>query len=85
VTSVIHRQAPIAPAITWADYSILADRLVRIPPCPQPAKVVRAADEHVQSEHWLLHSAASSLNHLALVLQAAADRLEQPAELANAN
>ena len=85
VTSVATRQAPIVPATTWADYSVFADRVAHTPPCPQPARVHRASGDRVQSGHWLLHSAASSLNHLALVLQAAADRLEQPAELANAN
>jgi hypothetical protein len=90
VTGLANRQAPIVPAITWADYSSFADRVVRTPPRPQPARVERAAaalqgQGRVQSGHWLLHSAASSLNHLALVLQAAADRLEQPVELATAH
>jgi hypothetical protein len=77
---VADRQTPITPSITWADYLNFADSMNSLHSSPQPAKVELAAQGHVQSGHWLLHSAASSLNHLALLLQAAADRLEQPAE-----
>ena len=85
VASVASRQAPDMASIAWSDYLTFAESVTTLPPPPQPAKVELAAEGHVQSGHWLLHSAASSLNRLALVLQAAADRLEPPAEYASAH
>jgi hypothetical protein len=73
------------PQVTWTDYSAFADGLVHLTASPQSARVELVGGEHVQSSHWLLHSAASSLNHLAMLLQAAADRLQQPQELAIAH
>jgi len=80
VVRIADRGAAATPSITWFDYSNFADSVISSSCSPQSAKEELVADGHVQSGHWLLHSAASSLNHLALVLQAAADRLHHRAE-----
>jgi hypothetical protein len=89
VTTIASWQTLDMPSLAWSDYLSFADSVITVPPSPQAAKVVlaaeEAAEEHVQSGHWLLHSAASSLNRMGLLLHAAADCLTQRAEYASAN
>jgi hypothetical protein len=67
--------------VSWEEYAALLEATRGPQETPRPA-TIRSAAEHVQSGHWLLHSAASSLNHLALLLETAAQRLERPAAAA---
>jgi len=68
--------------VSWDEYAELIEAASGQQVALQPATIRLSPSEHVQSGHWLLHSAASSLNHLALLLEMAARHLEQPAAVA---
>jgi hypothetical protein len=71
--------------VSWDEYAELIEAAPGQQAVLRPATIRWSAAVHVQSGHWLLHSAASSLNHLALLLEMAARRLEQPAAVAANN
>lgn len=69
--------------VSWNDYATLIDRLPRAEAAPVGTTIQLAEAAPVQSGHWLLHSAASSLNRLALLLELTAQRLERTEKLVN--
>ena len=71
-------QAPVS----WNDYAELINENAPLAAAPRPTTIQFVSDGLVRSGDGLLHSAASSLHRLALLLELAADRLQQPRTLA---
>jgi hypothetical protein len=71
--------------VSWSDYADLIDETAPLAAAPRATTIRFVQGGLVRSEDGLLHSAASSLHRLALLLELAADRLEQSKSLAKAN
>lgn len=69
--------------VSWNDFAVLIDRLPRAETSPSSTTIQLAEATPVRSGHSLLHSAALSLNQLALFLELTAQRLERTENLVN--